>query len=120
MPDFFWALDSRNKRSLSIDMNEPEGRKVVEKLIGEADVLITNYRPELLERLRLNYADVSAVRPDIIYGQVNSYGLKGTDTNRTGFDATAWWAGSGLMDYVRRPHAPPAVSSPGMGDRHDP
>ena len=52
----------------------------------------------------------------VIYGQVNSYGLKGPDANRTGFDATAWWARSGLMDHVRRPQSPHALSAPGMGD----
>ncbi|HJN51950.1 MAG: CoA transferase [Pseudomonadales bacterium] len=115
-PNFFWDQDSRSKRSLSIDLSVPAGHEVIEKLITWSDVVVTNYRPELLERLKLNYEDVCAIRADVIYGQVNSYGLEGADTNRTGFDATAWWARSGLMDFVRRPQAPPAVSAPGMGD----
>ena len=115
-PDFFWAQDARNKRSLSIDFTSSRGRDVIEQLIRASDVVITNYRPALLERLRLRYEDVRDLRPDVIYGQVNSYGLKGPDANRTGFDATAWWARSGLMDYVRRAAKPHAVSAPGMGD----
>jgi len=115
-PNFFWDQDSRSKRSLSIDLTAAEGREVIEKLITLSDVVITNYRPELLERLKLEYKDVHALRADVIYGQVNSYGLKGKDANRTGFDTTAWWARSGLMDYIRRPQAPPAVSAPGTGD----
>lgn len=115
-PNFFWEQDSRSKRSLSIDLSVPAGHQVIEKLIAISDVVITNYRPELLERLKLNYEKVCAIRADVIYGQVNSYGLQGADSNRTGFDSTAWWARSGLMDFVRRPQAPPAVSAPGMGD----
>ena len=115
-PNFFWELDSRNKKSLAIDITTSDGRSILERLIDGADVVVTNYRPDLLARLRLTYEDVSAIKPDIIYGQVNSFGLEGADADRTGFDATAWWARSGLMDYVRGAGANPAVSSPGMGD----
>ena len=115
-PNFFWDQDSRNKRSLAIDFTTDAGRDAIDRLIRRSDVVITNYRPELLARLKLTYADVRAMNEPVIYGQVNSYGLDGPDANRTGFDATGWWARSGLMDFVRRPGAGAAVSSPGMGD----
>ncbi len=115
-PNFFWDQDARNKRSLALDITTAAGREILERLIGTADVMVTNYRPQLLERLALTYADVCAIRADIIYAQVNSFGMRGPDSNRTGFDATAWWAASGLMDYVRDSRARPAVSAPGMGD----
>ena len=115
-PNFFWDLDSRNKRSLAIDIKAPEGRAILEKLVDACDVVVTNYRPDLLEALEVTYDDVAAIRADVIYAQVNSFGLKGADANRTGFDATAWWARSGLMDNVRRAESAPAVSAPGMGD----
>ncbi len=115
-PNFFWDQDSRNKRSLAIDVTVPTGREVIERLIGRSDVMITNYRLELLERLKLRYEDVRAIREDIIYAQVSSYGLTGADANRTAFDSTAWWARSALMDMVRRPGAPHGQSVPGMGD----
>ena len=86
-PNFFWDQDGRNKRSLAIDFTTPEGRDAIERLIRRADVVITNYRPELLERLKFTYADVRELNEKVIYGQVNSYGLKGPDANRTGFDA---------------------------------
>ena len=115
-PNFFWDMDSRNKRSLAVDFTRPAGRDVIERLIRRSDVVITNFRPELLVRLRLAYDDVRVLNESVVYGQVNSYGLEGADANRTGFDATAWWARSGLMDHVRRAQAVPAVSAPGMGD----
>lgn len=115
-PNFFWDQDARNKRSLAIDFTTEAGRDAVDRLIRRSDVVITNYRPELLARLKLTYEDVRALNEPVIYGQVNSYGLNGPDANRTGFDATGWWARSGLMDAVRRPGSEPAVSTPGMGD----
>ena len=115
-PNFFWDQDSRNKRSLAIDFTTEAGRDAIDRLIRRSDVVITNYRPELLARLKLTYEDVRALNEPVIYGQVNSYGLDGPDANRTGFDATGWWARSGLMDAVRRPGSEPAVSTPGMGD----
>lgn len=115
-PNFFWDQDSRNKRSLAIDFTTDAGRDAIDRLIRRSDVVITNYRPELLARLKLTYEDVRALNEPVVYGQVNSYGLDGPDANRTGFDATGWWARSGLMDAVRRPGAAPAVSTPGMGD----
>ncbi|MCY3623145.1 MAG: CoA transferase [Gammaproteobacteria bacterium] len=115
-PNFFWDQDSRNKRSLSIDFTTEVGRDAIDRLIRRSDVVITNYRPELLARLKLTYEDVRALNEPVIYGQVNSYGLDGPDANRTGFDATGWWARSGLMDAVRRAGSEPAVSTPGMGD----
>ena len=115
-PNFFWDQDSRNKRSIAIDFTTAQGRDAIDRLIRRSDVVVTNYLPELLGRLKLAYEDVRALNEAVIYGQVNSYGLVGPDANRTGFDATAWWARSGLMDWVRRPQGAHAVSSPGMGD----
>ena len=115
-PNFFWDQDSRNKRSLAIDFSTTAGRDALERLLRRSDVVVTNYRPALLKRLALTYDDVQRLNPRVIYGQVNSYGLRGPDADRTGFDATAWWARSGLMDHVRRAPEAPAVSSPGMGD----
>ena len=115
-PNFFWDQDSRNKRSLAIDFTTEAGRDAIDRLLQRSDVVITNYRPALLARLKLAYEDVRAMNETVIYGQVNSYGLDGPDADRTGFDATAWWARSGLMDHVRAPQGTHAVSSPGMGD----
>lgn len=115
-PNFAWDQDGRNKRSLAIDLTSPEGRSVLFKLVAQSDVFITNYRPNLLDQLELNYDDIAAIRPDIIYGQVNAYGRVGPDADRTGFDATSWWARSGLMDTVQSPGKGPAPPAAGMGD----
>ena len=112
-----WTLTNRNKESVALDLKQPEARAALDKLIAKADVFITNYPLEVRERLHLRYEDISAVNPKVIYGSLTSYGEQGPEAGNTGYDATAWWARSGLMDLVRSySDTPPAVSMPGMGD----
>ncbi|HUZ14335.1 MAG TPA: CoA transferase [Caulobacteraceae bacterium] len=115
--DYFWTLDSRNKESLALDLKHPAARAVLEALIRKADVFITNFPFPVRERLRLRAEDVTHLNERLIYASLTPYGEHGPERDRTGFDTTAWWARSGLMDMVRdTPGAEPALSMPGMGD----
>jgi len=112
-----WRLTNRGKKSLALDLKKPEGRAVLDRLISRADVFITNYPLGVRENLRLRYADISETNPKAIYASLTPYGESGPEAGSTGYDATAWWARSGLMDSVRASSdTPPAVSVPGMGD----
>lgn len=113
---YMWQQDNRNKRSIALDMKQPEGRETFLKLVRQSDVLITNFPPNVLERLKIRYEDLRAENPRMIYGQVTGYGEKGPDANKPGFDATAYWARTGLMDIVRTAESDPAMSAPAMGD----
>jgi len=113
-----WALVNRSKESLALDLKQDEGRQVLDALVARADVFITNYPLGVRERLRLRYQDISAVNPKVIYASLTPYGEEGPEAGSTGYDATAWWARSGLMDLVRpSSDTPPAMSMPGMGDQ---
>ena len=115
--DYFWTLDSRNKESLAIDLKDPPSRAFLDKLIRKADVFITNYPFPVRERLRLRAEDVRPLNKRLIYASLTPYGEHGPQRNRTGFDATAWWARSGLMDMVRATgETELGMSVPGMGD----
>lgn len=112
-----WRLTNRGKQSLALDIKQPEGRAMLERLIGRADVFITNYPAAVRDKLRLRYPDVSTLNPKIIYASLTPYGETGPEAGSTGYDATAWWARSGLMDSVRATSdTPPGISVPGMGD----
>src|SRR6266581_2400211 len=103
--NFAWMLESRNKKSLALDLAKPEGQAVLHRLAGEADVFITNFPPAVRARLGL------------IYGSFTGYGEKGEEANKPGFDSNAYWARSGLMDLVRADASTtPARSVAGMGD----
>ncbi len=112
-----WTLTNRNKESLALDLKQPQGREILDGLVERADVFITNYPLPVRERLQLNYDDIRRKNPRIIYGSMTPYGEEGPEAASTGYDATAWWARSGLMDSVRASaDTQPAVSVPGMGD----
>jgi len=115
--DYFWALDSRNKESLAVDLKQPVARAALETLLRRADVFITNYPFPVRERLRLRAEDVLPHNDRLIYASLTPYGEHGPERDRTGYDTTAWWARSGLMDMVRSTsETEMALSMPGMGD----
>jgi len=112
-----WRLTNHGKQSLALDLKQPEGREMLDRLVLRADVFITNYPLAVRESLKLRYSDISTVNAKTIYASLTPYGESGPEAGNTGYDATAWWARSGLMDSVRASSdTPPALSVPGMGD----
>jgi len=115
--NFGWELDSRNKRSLAVDLKRPEGREVLERLVRSADVFLTNLPLSARRRLRIDHASLEPLNPRLIYASFTAYGETGVEAEKTGFDSTAYWSRSGLMDLVKTDHtALPARSVAGMGD----
>jgi formyl-CoA transferase len=115
--NFPWIVDNRNKRGVAIDLRLPAGRRVLHRLIEQADVFVTNVPLDGRARLGVRWEDLSPLNPRLIYGSITAYGETGEEASRPGFDSTALWARTGLMDLVRpAPDAPPSRSLPGMGD----
>ena len=69
-----------------------------------------------MKRYELDYETIAKLNEKLIYAHITGYGDKGPDVMKRAFDATAWWASTGLMELVRANDAPPATSAPGMGD----
>ena len=112
-----FVLDSRNKKSLALDLRVPTGQAVLRRLGAQADVFITNYPPPVRRRLKITYDDLAPLNGRLIYASFSGYGETGPEADKPGFDATAWWARTGLMHLVRAgEEATPARSLPGMGD----
>jgi formyl-CoA transferase len=115
--DYYWQLTSRNKRSLALDLKHPAGLGVLYRLLAAADVFVTNFPLPVRERLHIAPAQVLPLNPRLIYASFTAYGEVGADAAKTGFDSTAYWARTGLMDMVRATaETEPARSAPGMGD----
>ena len=112
-----FLLDSRNKRSLALDLSAAAGRAVLYRLAGAADVFITNYPHPVRRRLAIGWEDLAPLNERLVYVSFTAYGEVGPEAEKPGFDATAWWARTGLMHLVRAGRqATPARSLPGMGD----
>jgi crotonobetainyl-CoA:carnitine CoA-transferase CaiB-like acyl-CoA transferase len=115
--NYAWLLAARNKRGLALDLGKPAAQEVLRRLISSADVFITNFPLAVRKKFGLTYEDVSALNERLIYASFTGYGERGEEANKPGFDITAWWARSGLMDGVRSDaKAPPARPLTGMGD----
>ena len=114
--DWCWVLTSRNKKSVALDLSDPIGRDALIRLVGTADVFLTNYQRSLLEKFRLTWEDLSAVNERLIYAHITGYGDAGEDSDDPAFDALAYWARSGLMTSVTGSDGSPGAPRPGIGD----
>jgi crotonobetainyl-CoA:carnitine CoA-transferase CaiB-like acyl-CoA transferase len=115
--NFAWQLDGRLKRSLALDLKNAEARPVLERLIQRADIMIVNFPPPARERLRLHWEDIEPLNPRLIYCSLTGYGESGPDRDRPGFDVTAYFGRSGILDSARYEDGPPGLSLPAQGDR---
>src|SRR5262249_2339332 len=88
--DYAWMLDSRNKKSLALDLRQGEGRAVLYRLAAGADVFITNYPPAVRKRLGITCDDIAPLNPRLIYASFTGYGETGTEATKPGFDSNAW------------------------------
>ncbi len=114
--NYTWILDARNKKSVALDLNDAEAREALLKLVDGADIFITNYQPQLQRKFSLRYEDLEARNPRLIYASVTGYGENGGDAEKPGYDATAYWARSGLMYSMHNGDAEPVQSPAGVGD----
>ena len=114
--NWFWQMDGRNKRSLTLDLKSAHGKEVLQRLVEDCDVYITNQPYSVRDSLGLTYEDLRSLNPSLIYASLTAYGEKGPERERKGFDQLAYWARSGLMDLMRTPDGAPTQGLPGMGD----
>jgi len=115
--NYRWIVDNRTKRGLALDLRRAEGRAVLHRLVLRADVFVTNTSLDSRQRLGIRWEDLAPLNARLIYASITAYGERGEEAPRSGFDSTALWARTGLMDLVRpSPDSPPSRSLPGMGD----
>jgi formyl-CoA transferase len=92
----------RNKRSITLNLKQPEGIAVLKKLVATADVLLENFRPDVKHRLGIDYEALSALNPRLVYASISGFGQEGPYANRPGFDQIAQGMG-GLMSVTGLP-----------------
>jgi formyl-CoA transferase len=85
----WWAVQARNKKSITLNLKSPEGLDVLRKLLGHVDILIENFRPGQLEKWGLSPEQLKAINPSLIVVRLSGYGQSGPYKNRPGFGAIA-------------------------------
>ena len=114
--NYAWQLNGRNKHSIALNLKDPAAHEVMKRLVAWADVLVTNYPPNVRRGLGLDYETLAPLNDRLIYADVTGYGEHGPEADKPGFDITAYWARSGLMDVTHDDGSPPSLSAPGIGD----
>ena len=111
----WWQIQSRNKRSVAIDLKSAEGQQLVRTLASEADVLIENFRPGSMEQWGLSPDALLAINPRLIMLRVSGYGQTGPYKDRPGFGVVAE-AMSGLRHLTAEPGRVPVRVGVSIGD----
>jgi crotonobetainyl-CoA:carnitine CoA-transferase CaiB-like acyl-CoA transferase len=109
-------LDNRGKRSVVLDTRSRAGREAVRRLVRDADVFLTNLRPEALRSMGLDYAALAEDCPRLVYASVTGYGIDGPDRDRAAYDVGAFWARAGGAHLIVPEGAEPPGIRGGFGD----
>lgn len=109
-------LYNRGKKSIAFDINAPDGRKMMDKLLATADVFVTNMRPQFLERAGLDPATLQARYPRLVYASLTAYGLEGPDRDAPGYDMAAFSGRSGMAERATPAGGQPPILPGGLGD----
>ena len=105
----------RNKRSITLNLKESEGRAVFMRLAKAADVVVENFRPDVKDRLGIGYAALQVVNPRVILASISGFGQSGPYKSRAGFDQIAQGMG-GLMGVTGEPGSPPMRAGIAVAD----
>jgi len=111
-----FELDNRGKRSVVLDLEKEAAREIALKLIGEADVFVTNMRPRVLHEFGLTYSELHERFPRLVYAQVTGYGPDTESRDTAAYDIGAFWSQAGVAMSLTAPGGAIPQQRGGMGD----
>ena len=112
---FFWTVHARNKKAVTLNLREPQGRELFLKLVERSDIIVENFRPGTLEKWNLGYDVLRQHNRGIILVRVSGYGQTGPDAHKAGYASVAE-AASGLRHMNGFPGGPPPRLALSLGD----
>lgn len=111
-----YDLENAHKRDIVLNLKDPQGMEVLMKLLENADIFLTNWRPQALKKLGLGYENLKDKFPKLVYASFTGYGETGPDCDLPGYDFTAFWARGGLLGTMYQKDSEPMNLIPGIGD----
>jgi crotonobetainyl-CoA:carnitine CoA-transferase CaiB-like acyl-CoA transferase len=111
----YWSVEARNKKSITLNLREPEGQALLCKLVKEADAVVENFRPGTLEQWNVGYEELKKHNPDLIMLRVSGFGQTGPYRERAGYDRIGLAFG-GLMGITGYADRPPVRSGTSTAD----
>jgi crotonobetainyl-CoA:carnitine CoA-transferase CaiB-like acyl-CoA transferase len=116
LPDFYFEAHNRGKRSIALDLKQPEAVEIVHRLVARSDVFVQNFRPGAAARLGLDYASLRRHNESLVYANGSGFGRKGPDAERPCMDYLGL-ARSGIMNAVGEPGGPPMAVQGAIADQ---
>ncbi|MBM3138980.1 MAG: CoA transferase [Chloroflexi bacterium] len=113
----YFEAHNRGKKSIVLDLRRAEAREVVRRLVPAVDVVVENFRPGVMERWRLGYGDLRALRPDIIFASGSAWGRQGPWGERPGYDHVAQALSGVMSEQGGGPGHPPHALIGGFADQ---
>jgi len=104
---------NRGKRSIGLDMSVPEGRDVLYELARRSDVFLTSFLPGHRRKFGIDVEDIRAVNPAIIYARGSAFGPRGQESEKGGYDMTAFWCRAGTAATITPPGIEGMIGPPG-------
>ena len=102
----YYLCVNRNKRSLTVNLKEAEGREIIRELARKSDILIENYKVGTLDKMGLGYEEIKKINPGIIYCSITGFGQNGPYKDKPGYDFMIQGMG-GIMSFTGDPEGPP-------------
>jgi crotonobetainyl-CoA:carnitine CoA-transferase CaiB-like acyl-CoA transferase len=112
---YFYQVINRNKRSLRLDLKQPEGRALFLRLVETADVVVEGFRPGVMDKLGLGYEVLAAANPAIVCCSISGYGQSGPYSQRAGHDIN-YIGYAGVLDQTGTAGGAPAIANLQIGD----
>jgi formyl-CoA transferase len=106
---------NRGKKSITLNLKNPEGKQVLLDLVKKCDVLLENFRPGTMKRLGLSYEDLNKINPQLVYASISGFGQTGPYKSRPGYDIIGQAMG-GLLSITGWPDSPPTRTGTAIGD----
>ena len=111
-----FETDNRGKRSVALDLQTEEARRIAHQLLEGADVFVTNMRPRVLDQYGLSYDELGKRYPRLVYAQITGYGPEGEERDRAAYDIGAFWSRAGVAAALTPKGADYPQQRGGMGD----
>ena len=111
----YFMVTNRNKRSLTLNFKSPQGKEILRKLIADADVIVENFRPGVMDRLGFGFEEIQKINPRAILTSISGFGQDGPEALLPAFDSIAQATG-GLMAMTGDRNSPPMLAGTWVGD----
>jgi crotonobetainyl-CoA:carnitine CoA-transferase CaiB-like acyl-CoA transferase len=114
--NYMFEQPNMNKRSITLDLAHKEGQAVLHRLVTKSDVLLAAMRTRDIKKFDIEYETLKAINPRLVYALITGYGTKGSEQDSAGYDATCYFARSGITHMMAGDEGVPVWPRPGFGD----